>query len=235
MNKFSRREAILGIAATSAAVLSFSENATAQETVPNAFLGRHQPKPLPFDAAKLTGISEKLIKSHWENNYIGSVKALNAVEQKLYQFQKEKDLPAYLYGDLKREELIRTGSVVLHENYFDNLGGNGKADGTAKKELEKWFGNFETWEMEFKKTAVALSGGSGWTILAFNLHTKQLHNYWASDHAHNAPFSIPLLVLDMYEHSYQMDYGASAAKYIDAFMLNVNWDEVNRRLETLPK
>lgn len=235
MEKLSRREAIAGIAATGAAVLSFAENVPAQESVPPAFAGNHQPRALPFDAGKLAGISEKLIKSHWENNYIGSVKALNAVEQKLFQMQKEKDLPAYIYGDLKREELVRTGSVVLHEKYFANLGGNGKADGAAKKEIEKWFGAFENWETEFKKTATALSGGSGWAILAFNFHTRQLHNYWAADHAHNAPFSRPLLVLDMYEHSYQMDYGAAAAKYVDAFMQNVNWEEVNRRFEETKK
>jgi superoxide dismutase, Fe-Mn family len=235
MNKMSRRAAILGIAATSSTVFSLSKNASAQEVLPSAFRGEHKPKPLPFDAAKLRGLSEKLIKSHWENNYGGSVNALNVVEKRLAQIIKEKDLPAYIYGDLKREEILRTGSVVLHEKYFANLGGNGKADGNAKKLVEQWFGNYEVWENEFRKTAQSLGGGSGWTILAFNLHTKELHNYWASDHAYNAPFSIPLLVLDMYEHSYQMDYGAAAAKYIDAFMQNVNWEEVNRRVEMIDK
>jgi Fe-Mn family superoxide dismutase len=240
MEKITRREAITGIVATGATILTLNENVTAQNASPQtnaaqAFAGKHQPRVLPFDAGKLKGISEKVIKSHWENNYIGSVKALNVVEQRLAEMLKEKDLPAYLYGDLKREELIRTGSVVLHEQYFANLGGSGKADGAAKKEIEKWFGSLDHWETEFKKTANALSGGSGWTILAFNLHTKELHNYWAADHAHNSPFSVPLLVLDMYEHSYQMDYGAAAAKYVDAFMQNVNWDEVSRRFESLPK
>lgn len=237
MEKISRREAIAGMLA--AGTIGLSENALGnsfqENQVAAAFRGQHQPKPLPFDAAKLKGLSEKLIRSHWENNYGGSVKALNAVEQRLAAMLREKDLPAYVYGDLKREELIRTGSVVLHEHYFANLGGDGKADGTARKLIETWFGGYENWENEFKRTANALSGGSGWTILAFNQHTKELHNYWASDHAHNAPFSTPLLVLDMYEHSYQMDYGAAAAKYIDAFMQNVNWDEVNRRVENLPK
>jgi Fe-Mn family superoxide dismutase len=204
-----------------------------QTQVSDAFRGQHQPKPLPFDAAKLNGISEKLIRSHWENNYSGSVRALNTVEQRLAVMMKEKDTPAFLYGDLKREELIRTGSVVLHEQYFANIGGNGKADGNARKLIERWFGGYPEWENEFKRTANALSGGSGWAILAFNQHTKELHNYWAYDHAHNAPFSMPLLVLDMYEHSYHMDYGAAAAKYVDAFMLNVNWEEVNRRVESL--
>ena len=236
MNKISRRDAIAGIIATSTAVLSSTDNTFAQNDNPaTAFRGQHQPKPLTFDAAKLKGISEKLIKSHWENNYIGSVKALNTVEQKLSALLKEKDFPAYLYGEVKREELIRTGSVVLHENYFANLGGNGKADGKALELLKQWFGSYEQWETDFKKTANALAGGSGWTILAFNMHTKELHNYWAYDHAHNAPFSVPLLVLDMYEHSYHLDYGAAAAKYIDAFMQNVNWDAVNRRVETTLK
>ena len=236
MNKITRREAIGGILATGASVLVFNQTGEAQTENPAmAFRGTHQPKPLPFDAAKLRGISEKVIKSHWENNYIGSVKALNAVEQRLAAMLKEKDLPAYMYGDLKREELIRTGSIVLHEQYFANLGGNGKADGTALKLIEKWFGNYEQWENEFKKTANSLSGGSGWTVLAFNEHTRELHNYWQADHAHNAPFSRPLLILDMYEHSYHMDYGAAAAKYVDAFMQNVNWEEINRRVERLGK
>ena len=84
-----------------------------------------------------------------------------------------------------------------------------------------------------KKTANALGGGSGWTILSYNLHTGEVHNYWAWDHMHNAPMGYPLLVLDMYEHAYHIDYGAAAAKYVDAFMQNVNWDEVNRRVEEM--
>jgi len=236
MKKLSRREAISGVLAAGAGVLAFDNVAAARdETLPMAFAGKHQPKPLPFDATKLTGISEKLITSHHDNNYVGAVKALNLVEQRLFALAKEKDLPPYIYGDLKRQELIRTGSIVLHEKYFANLGGNGKADGSAKKLIEQWFGSYETWEAEFKRTGNALSGGSGWTVLAYNQHTKEVHNYWSSDHTTNPPFSIPLLVLDMYEHAYQMDYGAAAAKYVDAFMTNVNWEEVNRRVEAIPK
>ena len=234
IEKISRREALGGIIGAGAAIVSLSDSAFGTEpqtAAAAAFRGQHQPKPLPFDATKLKGISEKLIRSHWENNYSGSVKALNAVEQHLSEMLKMKDMPAYLYGDLKREELTRTGSVVLHEQYFANLGGNGKADGKALKMIEQNFGSYENWEAEFKRTGNALSGGSGWAILAYNNHTKEFHNYWAGDHTQNAPFSMPLLVLDMYEHSYQMDYGAAAAKYVDAFMQNVNWDEVNRRIE----
>lgn len=235
MRDISRRKAISTLVASGAGLalgsLSKAEivNAVEQTTVARAFRGQHQPQPLPFNPAKLKGLSEKLIRSHWENNYGGSVKALNAVEQRLDAMLKEKELPAYVYGDLKREELLRTGSVVLHEHYFGNLGGDGKAGGEVLDVIKQWFGSYEQWEAEFKKTASALSGGSGWTILTYNFHNGEIHNYWAWDHMHNAPTGQPLLVLDMYEHSYQMDYGAAAAKYIDAFMDNVNWEEVNRR------
>jgi Fe-Mn family superoxide dismutase len=233
MNRISRREAIAGMVSSAAAITALGGpvSGMASETEVPAFAGKHQPKPLPFDAAKLNGLSEKLIRSHWENNYTGSVKALNAVEERLSAAYKDDTLPAYVYGGLKREELLRTGSVVLHELYFANLGGNGKADGTALSSISKWFGSYEVWEAEFRKTANALSGGSGWAVLAYNHHTASLHNYWAGDHSANPPFSTPILVLDMYEHSYQMDFGAAAAKYVDAFMMNVNWDEVNKRVE----
>src|SRR4051812_8110628 len=118
MARMTRREALAGIAATAALGLNNSVFSQTQQTAAaRAFAGQHSPKPLPFDAAKLTGISEKLIRSHHENNYTGAVKALNVVEQHLAEMATMKDLPAYLYGDLKREELIRTGSVVLHELY----------------------------------------------------------------------------------------------------------------------
>ncbi len=246
MNPVSRREAIetIGGAGLALASLVASKSITAGGTIlsepqttetARAFRGRHQPKPLPFDPAKLKGLSEKLIRSHWENNYGGSVRALNAIEHRLDALMKEKDLPAFVYGDLKREELMRTGSVILHEQYFANLGGDGQAGGKVLDLIKQWFGSYEQWEAEFKRTALALSGGSGWAVLAYNLYNGELHNYWAWDHLHNVPMGRPLLVIDMYEHSYHMDYGAAAASYVDAFLQNVNWEEVNRRAEAAMK
>jgi Fe-Mn family superoxide dismutase len=236
MSKISRREALVGIAAISTLGLTQSPAAELRETaIAPAYAGDHKPKPLPFDPTKLNGISEKLIRSHWANNYTGAVNALNYVEKRLAETVQERGVPAYVYGQLKREELIRTGSVVLHELYFENLGGDGKPGGSALSAIKQWFGDHTAWEAEFRRTAASLSGGSGWTVLAYNTHTASLHNYWAADHSVNAPFSIPLLVLDMYEHAYQMDYGAEAAKYIDAFMRNVNWETVSMRVEKLRK
>ena len=239
MNKITRREALTGILAGGAATLvsagGIHAGGIVQETLAPAFAGKHVAKDLPFNPAKLTDISEKLIVSHHDNNYIGAVKALNVIEAKLAALMKDKDLPAYMYGDLKRQELIRTGSIVLHEKYFANLGGNGKADGNALKTITTNWGSYEAWEAEFKRVGNALSGGSGWTVFAYNCHTKEFHNYWSSDHTNSAPFTVPLLVLDMYEHAYQIDYGAAAGKYVDAFMTNVNWEEVNKRVEMCSK
>ena len=131
MRDISRREA-MGTMLLAGAGLTLTSliNAEAQTpAAPKAFAGQHKPRPLPFDPTRLKGISEKLIKSHWENNYSGAVNALNVVEQRLEAMLGDKDLPAYVYGDLKREELLRTGSVVLHEHYFANLGGDGKPGG----------------------------------------------------------------------------------------------------------
>ena len=195
-----------------------------------AFAPVHQPKPLPFDPTRLNGLSEKLIRSHWDNNYGGSVKALNAVKQKLSAALMDKDTPAFLYDDLKREHLMRTGSVVFHELYFGNLGGNGTADAEVRSGIGAAFGDFATWESEFRRVAAGLGGGSGWVVLGYNLHYRKIENYWLADHLHAPAATLPLLVLDMYEHSYHMDYGAAAARYIDAFFRNILWETVAERL-----
>ena len=80
-----------------------------------------------------------------------------------------------------------------------------------------------------------LGGGSGWVVFGYNLHSDQIKNYWLADHLHSPAATLPLLVMDMYEHAYAIDYGAAAAKYIDAFFENIHWDEVNRRLERAEK
>jgi len=231
MTNVTRRNALAAAGAGAAIVSLAGSSAVAQgaAAAAPAFAGQHQPRPLKFDPAKLTGLSEKLITSHWQNNYQGSVKGLNTVEQKLAAAMADKDFPPLIYSGLKREELHRTGSVVLHENYFDTLGGNGKPAGDVARALAAAFGSFDAWEAEFRRTAMALSGGSGWAILTWNRHTKSLHNYWAWDHMHGAVTGAPLIALDMYEHAFHMDYGSAAAKYVDAVMTNLDWEIVDAR------
>ena len=233
MTMLSRREAIGTVSAGAAglALTGVATGAEAQQSVmrPPAFAGLHEVKPLKFEPAKLAGLSEQLITSHWQNNYQGSVRALNMVEERLAAAMADPDLPPVIYGGLKREELHRTGSVILHEIYFDGLGGDGRPAGSITQALSASYGSVAAWEEEFHRSAMALAGGSGWTILSYNRHTGSLHNYWAWDHMHGAISGEPLLALDMYEHSYHMDYGTQAARYIDVFMANLDWEVIDGR------
>ena len=237
MTEVSRRAAVKALGA-GALAMAAAESAGAQSAAASAapaFTGGHKPKPLTFDPAKLDGLSERLIRSHWENNYQGSVKTLNAVRTRLAAALADSDAPPATYGALKREELHRTGSVVLHELYFEGLGGNGRPAGGISTAIAAAFGSLATWEAEFRRTAMSLAGGSGWTILSYNLHTRSLNNQWAWDHMHGAAAGVPILTLDMYEHSFHMDYGAQAAKYVDAFFRNIDWEVIDRRYATAIK
>ncbi len=203
---------------------------TLAQTAPPAYRGTHQIKPLSFDPAKLRGLSEKLITSHHQNNYGGAVRRLNQIQQQIGSLAK--DAPAFQMGSLKREEIIAMNSMILHEFYFANLGGDGKASGTAADLIKADYGSLERWEQDFRATGLSLSGGSGWVVLSYNPRDNSVHNYWAGDHTHCLAGGAPLLVMDMYEHSYHIDYGANARAYIDAFFQNIHWDEVNRRAES---
>jgi superoxide dismutase, Fe-Mn family len=208
------------------------EAAAAIEAAPGAaFNDNHVPVALPFDARALRGISEKLIQSHWENNYGGAVKALNTVRARLQAALNDAGTPPYVYTGLKREQLLRTGSVVLHESYFANLGGDGKASASIRSRIAQAFGTFDAWESEFRKIGQGLGGGSGWVMLGLNRRLGLLENYWMADHATAPADTAPLLIMDMYEHAYQMDYGAAAPKYVDAFFVNIKWETVEARLE----
>jgi superoxide dismutase, Fe-Mn family len=256
-------------------------------TIPSEtpLMTEYAPQPLPFDPTKLTGLSEKLLRSHHENNYVGAVKKLNAARARLAAL--EPDAPGFVLHGLAQGELAFKHSVVLHELYFGNLVGGGSS-GTATVELlaahfggaagweqrfralgaslgggsgwailefdlhELYFGNLvgggsngvttktlltdhyggaATWEERLRALGQSLGGGSGWAILELDLHERVPRMYSADDHSQGLSSGIPLLVLDMYEHSYHMDYGAAAAKYIDAFFANLHWDEIDRRTE----
>jgi Fe-Mn family superoxide dismutase len=194
-----------------------------------AYRGEHEIQPLPFDPAKLKGLSDKLLVSHHQNNYAGAVKRLNQIQQQLGSLPA--DAPPYQTGSLKREELLAMNSKLLHEHYFGNLGGGGSPEGSIAALLQQEYGSLEAWERDFRQTALALGGGSGWVVVAYEPTSRTLHNWWAWDHMHQPMGGDPVLVLDMYEHAYAMDYGANAKGYVDAFFANVLWSEVNRRVD----
>src|SRR5438067_7193560 len=116
-------------------------------------------KPLPFEAKRLNGLSERLILSHYENNYGGAVKRLNSITAKLAELDYGS-APVFVVNGLKREELIATNSMILHECYFAGLGGDGQlAAGGLHDRIAQDFGSLERWRGEFTAMGKALGGG----------------------------------------------------------------------------
>src|SRR5215831_11465292 len=155
-----------------------------------------------------------MVVSHYEHNYGNAVRTLNAVRRELAAL--DAGTPLHRLRGLKREELSLMGSVALHELYFGNLGGFGRAD---------------AWRREFVGTAQSLADGAGWVVLTYSRRQKRFWNQIAMDHAQGAVDATPVLVLDMYEHAYQMDFGTNATAYVDTFFRNINWEAVLKRIE----
>ncbi|WP_119461361.1 Fe-Mn family superoxide dismutase [Rhodospirillaceae bacterium SYSU D60014] len=189
----------------------------------------HAVTPLPFKPPRLNGLSERLLASHYENNYGGAVRRLNAIERRLAELDWA-NAPMFEINGLKREALIAANSMVLHEIYFDGLGGaGGKPSSDLAAALERDFGSFAQWRAEFTAMGEALAGGSGWVLLIWSPRLGKLVNQWASDHAHGLAGGVPILALDMYEHAYHLDFGAKAAPYVSAVMNNLHWERIAAR------
>lgn len=191
----------------------------------------YEMKPLSCNPGALAGLSEKIIVSHYENNYAGAVKRLNAIEQKLSELDWAS-APVFVVNGLKREELIASNSMILHELYFDSLGASPASAG-LQAQIEKDFGGMDQWAAQFSAMGKAQGGGSGWVLLVWLARDNKLINTWAADHTCNLAGATPILALDMYEHSYHMDFGAKAAAYVDAFMNNLNLAAASARLAAL--
>jgi Fe-Mn family superoxide dismutase len=220
-----------GIVAAATTAALFSDMAGAQ-TARNvgAKSMNYQPKPMSFDPKAITGISEKILVSHYENNYVGAVKRLNAIGMQIAELDFAK-APNFVVNGLKREELIAANSMILHEIYFDGLGGGTKVSGALADAITRDFGGMDRWRTEFSAMGKAQGGGSGWVILAYSPRDKRLVNQWAADHTTTLAGGRPVLVLDMYEHAYHMDYGAAAARYVDVFMEAIRWDNAMKLYE----
>ena len=187
-----------------------------------------QPQPLPFDPKSIVGLSEKLLVSHHDNNYVGAVKRLGAISGQLSALDPAA-APGFVLNGLKREEVIAWNSMILHEVYFSCLGAPGRPGAKLAAAIERDFGSDARWRAEFAAMGKALGGGSGWVQLSYSHRDNRLVNNWAADHTMALANATPILVLDMYEHAYAMDYGAKAAAYVDAYMATVNWTAADAR------
>jgi Fe-Mn family superoxide dismutase len=164
-------------------------------------------KPLSCDPNRIRGMSERMIISHYENNYGGAVKRLNLIEEKLGDLDYAS-APGFLINGLKREQLIATNSMILHEIFFDGLGDESEPGARLEDALTRDFGSYDRWRSEFIAMCKALGDGSGWVLLTWSPRDGGLTDQWASNHYHTMAGGTPILALDMYEHSYHIDYGA---------------------------
>jgi len=178
----------------------------------------------------MEGFSDTLLKNHF-TLYRGYVTNTNKLVEILNQMPKEGKVGSPEFAELKRRFGWEFNGMRLHEYYFENLGGKGRLEKTGKlyKRISLEFGSFETWEKEFR--AVGMMRGIGWAILYQDPFTGKLLNFWVNEHDVGHPAGcIPLLILDVFEHAFMIDYGLKRADYIEAFFKNIQWKAVEERL-----
>lgn len=219
-----RRQVLAGAAVVGALAAAPLTSAQSEGTAKSA--PSFMPQPLPFDPKAIAGLSEKLLVSHHDNNYVGAVKRLGAIDAQLAALDPAA-APTFLLNGLKREELVAWNSMILHELYFAGLGAPSRPGAALAAAIERDFGSDARWRAEFAALGKALGGGSGWVLLTWSARDKRLVNTWAADHTMTLAGGAPLLALDMYEHAYALDYGAKAGAYVDAFMATLNWNHAD--------
>lgn len=214
----------LGMFALSDAALA---GAVVGQTNPGG--GVHQVKPLKFAPDSLKGISQKLIELHHGRHYAGYVRKRNELEAQLTRVGPGgPDFDPRLFAGVKRDESWNASGMILHEVYFDNLGGDGQpGEGVVEQQIRASFGTIEQWMADMKAIG---SGATGWALTCYDPSDGRVHNYLVDQHQFGAVWgAIPLIALDVFEHAYYLDYGPDRASYMDAFFANLHWGRINER------
>jgi Fe-Mn family superoxide dismutase len=186
-------------------------------------------KPLTYKS--LQGLSEKQIAEHHDVLYVGYVKKTDEIREKLKTVDLTKaNATSSELRALKLEEGFAVNGVRLHEGYFAAMGGQGgKASGNLLKMIEADFGSYEKWEAEFKALGLC---ARGWVVLAYDWEDMKLHNFLCDAHNQGGVWGCStILILDVYEHAYFLDYGTKRKDYIETFMKNLNWKFVEMKTE----
>jgi Fe-Mn family superoxide dismutase len=195
---------------------------------------RYQLKQIGCRPWTLNGLSLPLMESHYENNYGGALRRLNAITEQLETMDFEKT-PGHVLNGLKRDQLTALNSTLLHELFFSSLGADGQPTKGMADVLARDFGSLDRWRAEFRAMGYALGGGSGWVLLTYVPRDGRLINQYASEHSQAIASGVPILALDMYEHAYHIDFGANARAYVDAFFRNLDWPALEQRYEDAAK
>ncbi|MBM4158195.1 MAG: superoxide dismutase [Ignavibacteria bacterium] len=170
---------------------------------------------------------------HYNTHHKGYVTFLNNIEKELQTADRAKANGNYSQiGELKRRMTWNHGGTVLHDVYWEVLGGDGDINKgpEIKKAIEEEFGSVEKWKEDFKATAVAAKL-SGWGVLVYDqIYSGRLLNVLVDEHHYGAIWGgIPLISLDVFEHAYYHKDGPGRAKYIDNFINNLNWERINNK------
>jgi len=179
----------------------------------------------------MEGFSETLLKNHF-TLYQGYVTNTNKVMDILSQMLKDDKTGTPEFAELKRRLGWEFNGMRLHEHYFENLGGKTPLDknGRLTKKIAEDFGSYEAWEKDFKATGAMR--GIGWVVLYQDVTNGKLINFWVTEHDVSHPAGgNPVLVMDVFEHAFMLDYGLKRADYIGAFFKNINWAVVEARLK----
>lgn len=188
-------------------------------------------KDLPFAKDALSGISAKTLETHHDRLYAGYVNKRNEIDAALPNADKSKAQQTYSeYRALKLEETFNADGQILHELYFDSLGGQGgQPAGALAQQITQDFGSLQGFVEDLTACGMA---ARGWATTAFDPTDGKIHNFLCDVHNQGGVWgTIPLMTLDVYEHAYFMDYGSARADYIKAFFQNVKWETVSRNFE----
>ncbi len=178
----------------------------------------------------MAGFSETLLKNHF-TLYQGYVTNTNKVLDAMAAMLKEGKTGTPEYAELKRRLGWEFNGMRLHEHYFENLGGKESLDpnGPLAKKLVENFGSVEAWEKDFR--SVGGMRGIGWVVLYQDTVNGGLVNFWINEHDVGHPAGCqPVLVMDVFEHAFMIDYGLKKADYIEAFFKNIDWKAAAARL-----
>ena len=178
----------------------------------------------------MEGFSETLLKNHF-TLYQGYVTNTNKLSDSLSQLLKDGKTGTPEYAELKRRFGWEFNGMRLHEYYFENLGGKGGINKTGKlyPKLVQSFGSYEAWEKDFKATGTMR--GIGWVVLYQDILSGNFINFWINEHDGGHPAGgMPILIMDVFEHAFMIDYGLKRADYIESFFKNINWEEAEKRL-----
>lgn len=188
-------------------------------------------EPKNFDHLLGTpGFSDQLLKNHF-TLYQGYVKNTNDLSANLAQAEKGGWMGMPGYAELKRRFGWEFDGMRLHEYYFGNMSKDGGSPSDAFKErVSKDFGSYESWEKDFRATGAMR--GIGWAVLYHDTMADKLFNVWINEHdAGHFAGCTPVLIMDVFEHAFMLDYGTKRADYIEAFMKAIDWKVVDSRLK----